>query len=249
MNKTSSILALFALVFTGQAVAVKPQKLSLSQSEQFPYSMVGQLYYTSGRVDYQASGTLIHQRSVLTAAHNLWDEFGGFSVSIEFNRGRHGAEALSHDIPTRKFIFAGYRAAVVERGIAPNLAFARDLGGLRFASAIADGSYVGWKAQPTLLTGDTQPLAVGYGAEIHSGDEPLAVEPMSAFEPVKGAYLETVGTRFESGMSGGPVLVEEGNEWRVVGVIVSGREAPEPAGGVRALNSTSSVFIRKYLTY
>ena len=251
MKKKSVSIAICTFVLSAfHVVGANPVVLPTTDSQQFPFTMVGQLIFRSGGDDFQGSGTLINKRSVITAAHNLWDEVGGFSVDIEFNRGRQGAEMLSQDVAERKFIFAGYRSAVHTNGSDSTLAFARDIGGLRFSEPVADGSYVGWKAQPSLLTGDGYNIAVGYGAEVHSGDDPLYVEPDGGFEAVRGAFFENYGITFEAGMSGGPVLMElQPNDWRVVGVIVAGTDDPDPSGGIRVLNSSSATFIRTYLRF
>lgn len=249
MKRITAIAALLVLGFSlPKLVAADPAPLSVEAAAGFPYSMVGQLVFTSGDGDYQGSGTLIHRRSVLTAGHNLWDEFSGWSTDVEFNRGRHGDEMLSQDIATRLFLFSGYRTTVFKFGSTSEQAFANDLGGLRFAADVAGGTFVGWKAKTSLLLEDANCIAVGYGAVTHSGDEPLFVEPTGGFEIVRGGFFENYGITFEGGMSGGPVLVEAApGDWRVMGVIVAGTEKPNPSGGIRALNSAAATFISTYL--
>jgi len=249
MKRITAFAALLVLGFSlPQTQAVDPAPLTPEEAVQYPYSMVGQLIFTSGDDDYQGSGTLIHRRSVLTAAHNLWDEYNGWSTDMEFNRGRYGEEMLSQDIATRLFLFSGYRSAVFNNGSDSEYAFARDIGGLRFEENVADGNFVGWKAKTSLLLEDTYCIAVGYGADVHNGDDPLFVEPAGGFEIVRGGFFENYGITFESGMSGGPVFVEyTPGDWRVMGVIVAGTDEPDPSGGIRALNSGAATFISTYL--
>lgn len=241
-------LAMLSPLASAQSVS-HPQVADQELVEQFPYSMVGQLIFTSGQSDYQGSGTTVYKRSVLTAAHNCWDIDNGWSTNIEFNRARSGAQTPYQFFARRVYVFAGYQANSRKYGQDSVVAFASDLGGLRFPTALAGGSYAGWRADASLLTGDTYNIALGYGADVHSGDDMLYVEPQFPFFQVYQAFFESDFLTFEGGMSGGPIFASVGaNDYRVVGVIVAGSDDP-PSGGVRALNGAAASFLQTYLRY
>lgn len=211
--------------------------------------MAGQLIFASGRHDYQGSGTTISQRSVLTAAHNLWDAETGWSTNVEFNQGRYGRRIESQVFARRLFVFGGYAGAARHFGADSVRAFSRDLGGLRFSTPPADGAYAGWSADSSVLTGDAYNIALGYGAATHSGDFLLSVTPKFNFVKTRGGFLENDSLSFEEGMSGGPVFAEIApGDLRIVAVIVAGSDDP-PSGGVRAINQDGAKFILGYLHY
>jgi hypothetical protein len=226
-----------------------PAIFSANLTNTFPYSMSGQLIFTSGRQDYQGSGAVIHRRSVLTAAHNLWDADQGWSYNIEFNRARDGRKIAKQAFSSRMFVLGGYQTYTGRFGAESLRAFAFDIGGLRFSTPPADGSFAGWKSDLRLLTGANYNICLGYGADTHSGDELLFVEPPTSFRSTYGAFLENTSLTFEGGMSGGPVFAElPDGSMRIAGIIVAGSEDP-PAGGIRAINSTAAQFIARYLRY
>jgi hypothetical protein len=245
---TCAISAAIGSLASADSVAY-PQVAHPDFVEQFPFSMVGQLIFTSGGADYQGSGTTVYKRSVLTAAHNCWDIDNGWSTNIEFNRARVGTPTPNQYFARRVYVFGGYQSAARANSPDSVMAFASDLGGLRFPTALAGGNYAGWRADTSLLTGDTYNIALGYGADQHSGDEMLYVEPDFAFAPVFGAFFESEHLTFEGGMSGGPVFAAIGdNDLRVAGIIVAGSDTP-PSGGIRALNSAAARFLQTYLRY
>ncbi len=251
MRKLLSLM-LFTLLAAAelhaQAVST-PSLLGDELSKTFPYSMSGQLIFTSGDSDYQGSGTVVHRRSVLTAAHNLWDADEGWSYSVEFNRGRSGRKIAKQTYSARLFVLGGYQSFAGRYGADSTRAFAYDLGGIRFTQPPADGSFAGWKSDVRLLTGNNYNICLGYGAESHSGDDLLFVEPGKSFISTYGAFMENTSLTFEGGMSGGPVFAElPDGSLRIVGLIVAGSIDP-PSGGIRAINAAGAQFIAKYLRY
>ena len=73
-----------------------PDPSGPTSARTFPFSMIGQLEFASGRDYYVGSGTVIRPSSVLTAAHNLWDPYSGWSTDILFTRSRYDDNGLSH---------------------------------------------------------------------------------------------------------------------------------------------------------
>jgi hypothetical protein len=241
-------LILLATPLAAQGVSF-PAPVGAGLLKRYPYSMAGQLIFTSGAWDYQGSGTVIYKRSVLTAAHNVWNPDTGWSTSIEFNRARSGRSSASHQFATRLFLFGGYRSVTTRYGVESSPAFASDLAGLRFSALPAGGAYAGWRADARLLGGGNPGICLGYGAELHDGDDLLAVGSGTGFFRVRGAFMESDRLTFEAGMSGGPVFVEVApDDFRLAGVVVAGSVEP-PAGGIRALDAAGAAFIRTYLQY
>lgn len=227
----------------------KPSPVGADAVKKQPFSMTGQLIFRSGQSYFQGSGTVVYSKSVLTAAHNVWDPVNGWSTGIQFNRARAGSASASRAFANRLFVFGTYRTSAAHYGQESSRTFASDLGGLRFNVAPAGGSYAGWRADAALLASGTPVLCLGYGAEFHSGDEMLSVRAPAAFSRVVGAFLESTALTFEGGMSGGPVLSEVApDDFRVVGIIVAGSDSP-PAAGIRALDAAGAAFVASYLRY
>lgn len=254
MKRTHTILALLGALALAAAPAGAdgvdfPVTVPAGIVRTYPYSMAGQLVFTSGDRNYQGSGTVVFKRSVLTAAHNVWNPDTGWSTNVEFNRARSGFLVASRQFTTRLFVSGSYRTAAAQLGVDSTSAFASDMAGLRFSAMPAGGGYAGWRADFQSLFGATANICLGYGAELHGGDELLAVQPALGFFPTAGAFMENSSLAFESGMSGGPVFAEvTPGDFRVVAVIVAGSADP-PAGGIRALDATGVAFIRTYLQY
>jgi V8-like Glu-specific endopeptidase len=254
MKKLLSIFSLLAIApfalpaASGQSVA-RPEPVGERLTKVFPYSMAGQLLFKSGSRHYLATGTVVHQRSVLTAAHNLWSPETGWSTEVRFNRARNGSSIASRDYPTRMFVFASYRSSAARYGSDSMPAFAADFAGLRFKKLPADGMHAGWKLAPAALTGGTPATCLGYGASVHTGNELLSVSASTRFLPTLGPLMENFSLTFEQGMSGGPVLAAVApDDWRVVGVVVAGSDSP-PAGAIRAIDESGAAFLEAYLSY
>jgi hypothetical protein len=112
---------------------------------------------------------------------------------------------------------------------------------------VAGGAAAEASSDTTLLTGSAANVALGYGAEFHRGDELLAVSPKTAFFPVTGAFFSNRSLSFEAGMSGGPVFaLNPRGQWLVSGIVVAGSTEPV-SGGIRAIDTSATQFIRQYL--
>jgi hypothetical protein len=129
------------------------------------------------------------------------------------------------------------------------LAFASDLGIIRFFDPVGGGGYAGWTADYSLLGDGIYKIALGYGGEEsygHDGEELLYVTTSNRFRTVYGAFRESDALYFESGMSGGPLFSRTGeSDLTITGVIVSGSDEPI-SGGIRALNPAAVRLIRRY---
>ena len=255
----SAVLAWFCTTGSASAQTVanpalapsvaNPAPVAAELTKKSPFSMIGQLIFRSGPSYYQGSGTVVYSKSVLTAAHNVWDPVNGWSTNIQFNRARSGTSVASRTFANRLYVFGSYRTVAARYGQDSSRSFASDLGGLRFNVAPAAGAYLGWRADTHLLSPGSPVLCLGYGAEIHSGNDLLSVGSGAGFFPVLGAFMESVALTFEAGMSGGPILSEVApDDFRVVGIVVAGSIAP-PAGGIRALDAAGAAFVATYLRY
>jgi hypothetical protein len=245
------LFILFALVTAAPAVEV-PQLFGKENARTFPFSMIGQLLFDSGRRSYLGSGTVIRPRSVLTAGHNLFDPRTGWSTDVEFRRSNYGEnDYLGRHFARRLWLLGGYRSNATYYGADSARAFAQDTGGLVFRESLAGGGYAGWVADPSVLLGSNHNNLLGYGAESHSGEELLSVVPEVSFYRILGPFLENDSIYIEAGMSGGPAFAQmDDDQLYVAGVVVSASgdpSSPDATGGIRALNAKAATFIRNYL--
>jgi hypothetical protein len=230
------------------ALASYPIPTGAGAAHTFPFSMIGQLLFDSAGEEFVGSGTVVQPQGALTAAHNLYDEFAGWSTNLVFKRGHYDDTDLAVRYPSKLYVLAGYQANTQNHGGDSLRAFTRDMGGLWFSKKLAAGSYLGWTTDISLVTGTATKLALGYGAETHSGEQLLRVYAASPFKQTFKAFYESTGTQIEGGMSGGPLLVTlPGGDMALCGVVVSGAEFPI-AGGVRIMNWVTSEFISTYLS-
>ncbi len=224
-----------------------PQPTGADFTRTFPFSMIGQLHFANGDSWFTGSGTVVRPRSVLTAAHNLWDADGGFSTDVLFRRGLAGRTGLSEQYASRIYVLSGYRENARQFKLSDPRAFSYDTGGVVFRAPVAGGSAAGWWANPALLTGSAPLLALGYGGEFHSGDDLLSAAPTAPFRPIVGAFWDNLTIYCESGMSGGPVFARDTDgKLYITGVVVAGSTEP-PSTGIRILDRTAADFIRQFL--
>jgi hypothetical protein len=247
-----ALIAFGTLAYAAEPVAAPappahPQETGATFARTFPYSMIGQLHFSNGNSWFIGSGTVVKPRSVLTAAHNLWDEDGGFSTDVLFRRGLAGDSALSAQYARRIYVLSGYRENVRQFSNTDVRAFSYDTGGLVFRDLVANGSNAGWWANPALLNGTAPVLALGYGGEVHSGNDLLSATPTLPFYPVVGAFWNNLSIYCESGMSGGPVFSRNTDgKLFITGVVVAGSNDPASTG-IRILDRTATDFITQYL--
>jgi hypothetical protein len=246
------LLFVLLTVATAAPAVEVPQPFGQQNARTFPYSMIGQLLFDNGRRSYLGSGTVIRPRSVLTAGHNLFDPRTGWSTDVEFRRSNYGEnDYLSRQFARRLWLLGGYRSNAIYYGPESAWAFAQDMGGLVFRETVGGGGYAGWVADLPLLLESSNSILLGYGAESHSGEELLYVEPNVSFYRIIGPFLENDSIYIEGGMSGGPAFARmDDGQLYVAGVVVSASGDPESAdatGGIRALNAKAATFIRNYL--
>ena len=246
MKRLLSSLVLLAAFAAAQA-ADYPEPTGAPFARTFPYSMIGQLLFSNGAYYYSGSGTVVRPSSVLTAAHNLWDADNGFSTDLLFRRALYGATDLSEQYASRIYVLSGYRENARRYSAEDLRAFSYDMGALLFSKPVAGGSYAGWWANPALLTGAKYSIALGYGAEFHSGDDLLSVAQSRGFAHTYGGYYESDSLYFEAGMSGGPVLGRDTDGRLFVAGIVVASSLDPITGGIRILDGTAASFLRRYM--
>lgn len=241
-------LLLYATAPLADAV-IYPRELPPSYNNLYPFYLIGQVFFKSGRADYIGSGTVVGSHSVLTAGHNLYDPDTGFSTNFEFYRYTYGAVASGPvQIPAQRLAFAGYQQAALKYGPDSVVTFASDAGGLVFKDFLyKNGQRAGSSADPALLNMRYHKALVGYGAEgAHDGGTPLYTWPTTPFYRVYGNFFEDSSVYVEGGMSGGPLMVHLPTGWLVMGIVVSGSTRPV-AGGVRMLDPKLKSFMATYL--
>jgi V8-like Glu-specific endopeptidase len=250
MKHLPALLAALLLQLVPLHGADLPERVALSVARTDPYTLVGQIFFKSGRGDYLGSGVVITPDAVLTAGHNLYDRRTGWSTELEFRRGAYGDAVLSEQFATRVYLLGGYKARANHWGGDNARSFAVDLGGLRFSRPVAEGAHAGWTTDLSRISNTTgQKTIIGYGADRpNNGDFPLTVDTKRRFDRVRGGFWESQGVYFEGGMSGGPLFCRDSRgNLLVSGVVVSATQAPYRAGGVRILNAKGAKLIHKFL--
>ncbi len=214
-----------------------------------PYRYVGLLSFFSDGGDYIGSGTVIKPYSVLTAGHNLYSEGSGWSTDVVFRRSYDFGTYASENTASTLFILGGY-ASYADRGRSEtNAGFSRDMGGVVCFSRPADGFYAAWRKGANLLTGSNYNMSLGYGGQVHSGEELLRSAPTRSFYRVAASLYENRSYGIEGGMSGGPVFAKSDGKWYVCAVNVSGPggDVFNRGAGVRAIDNDSAALIQTKL--
>ncbi len=210
-----------------------------------PYQYVGLLSFVSDGGEYIGSATVIKPYSLLTAGHNLYSQFSGWSTDVVFERGYNLGTRESSSSASSLFVLGGYAGYVDGGKSETNLGFSRDMGGVVCFSQPAGGLHAAWANNPKLLTGRSYNMLLGYGADIHSGEKLLRSSPTKAFFRVKGNFFENRSCGIEGGMSGGPVFAKFNGSWFVCAVNVSGPNGFvfNRGAGVRAIDSEAETLI------
>lgn len=250
MKHLLALAAVLLLQLLPAGAADYPARVAITTARTDPYTLVGQLFFASGRQDYIGSGVVITESGVLTAGHNLYDRNTGWSTELEFRRGAYGDETLEEQFASRVYLLSGYKARANQFGGDNSRTFAVDLGGLRFTRPVANGAYAGWTTDLSRISSQAGlKTIIGYGAERPNvGDYPLTVNTKRGFHRVVGGFWESDGVYFEGGMSGGPVFSRDSRgNLLVSGVVVSASEAPYLAGGIRILNPKGAQLIQSFL--
>lgn len=214
-----------------------------------PYRFAGLLTFTADGLEYIGSATVIKPYSVLTAGHNLYSEGSGWCTDVIFQRSYNFGSYAAQSSASKLLILGGY-AGYVDRGESGyNAAFSRDMGAVVCFSRPADGLYAAWKKDTTLLTGSNYKMSLGYGGEVHSGEELLRSSPTRRFFKVATSLYENGSYGIEGGMSGGPVFAKSRGKWYVCAVNVSGpaENVINRGAGVRAIDTDAATMIRTKL--
>jgi hypothetical protein len=214
-----------------------------------PYRFAGRLLFTQNSLGYVGSAVVIKPSSLLTAGHNLYAEGSGWSGDVTFERSYDYATYSSRSSSSSVFLLGGYSASADSGKSETSAGFSRDMGGIVCFSKPANGLYASWKIGKMLLTGSGQKMSLGYGAEVHSGEELLRTSSSRPFHKITGSFYETRYFGIEGGMSGGPVFAKSGGKWFVCAVNVSAPEGKvfNRDAGVRVIDSDSAALIRKNL--
>jgi len=248
MKRVFRLLALLVNASVAFAAPIStPEPIGPIPTKTLPYSLIGQLNFTNGRSHYIGSATVIRPSSVLTAAHNLWDNTNGFSTDILFRRALSGSTFLSSHYASRLYVLAGYREGVRQYQNTDPRSFAFDTGGLVFRNTLAGGAAIGWSSNSKLLNGSNPVQCLGYGGETHTGNDLLSATSTAPFKPVFGAFWDNLSLLCEPGMSGGPALAQTPDgKFYLTGVVVAGSSTPVSTG-IRILDPACVDFIQRYL--
>jgi hypothetical protein len=226
-----------------------PRQLPANYNNVYPFYLIGQVFFKSGRTEYIGSGSVVGPHSVLTAGHNVYDPDTGFSINFEFYRNTYGpTHSFPVQVPKQRLVFASYQQAATKYGPDSVVSFASDAAGLVFPAFVyPTGQRAASSGDPALLSMRYNKLLVGYGAEgAHDGDFPLYALPTTPFSRIYGYFYEDYSVYVEGGMSGGPLMVHLPSGWAVMGIVVSGSTKPA-SGGVRMLDPKLKSFMATYL--
>ena len=151
MKRLLALLGAATLVLGVGARAVdNPTRLADDTAQNFPFNLVGQVWFESGNRDYIGSGTVVRPRSILTAGHNLYDPDTGWSTNLVFRRGAYGNAVKTVAYSNRVYLLGGYRQNATYYGQNSVRTFAADTGGVLFGKLLANGGYSGWTTQTKL---------------------------------------------------------------------------------------------------
>ena len=240
----------YAGEYPGNFTPASPYAIGRGYTQGYaPFFFVGRISVAFGSDDYIGSGTVVKPKGVLTAGHMLWDRMTGWGTNLKFERGYYDGTRLTLLRPVHKYILAGYSQNVYAGGSETDLAFDRDTGVMNFSGLAAKGACAAYWSNRTLLNGYYTTMSLGYGAEMHTGEQLLKVGSIygvHSYTPVftGAAYCFNDGYIIEGGMSGGPVMALYNGKWYVVGVNVSGNDS---GMGMRAIDSAANSFIATYL--
>ncbi len=190
----------------------------------FPYNVIGRI------VGYDAlggckvgSGTVITEHGVVTAAHVLWNPRDGWLTDLTFQQSYLERTALREVTGSTATVLARFQERS-RRETSPGFqgrgTASRDFAVIRFVDQPAGGAYAGWSSAARYLRNKTYKELLGYGIS-HGSERLLRSIPTQAFAAFKqpGLFGNATGL-VEGGMSGGPVLVNDAGEGRVVAVHV-----------------------------
>jgi uncharacterized repeat protein (TIGR03803 family) len=197
-----------------------PQVLSPSTvTGSSPYDFVGEVSTDVGT----ASGVVVAQRVVLTAAHAIFDDAAeSFATGVQwrFQRIAGLLEPLPLT-PQGAYVLSGYAAARAgaPSGVGTPASQDQDAAVLYFEQSAGNGGASGYlvsgTASPWLLS-NRQKILIGYPTDTSQpGDPNVTPGQMQATPPAVVAFLQTGTSVFEttqiaglSGMSGGPLCVQ-----------------------------------------
>jgi hypothetical protein len=239
------VLHLTSVQAEAQSVPTSVAKL-LADS---PYRFAGRLLFNQDSLTYVGSAVVIKPSSLLTAGHNLYAEGSGWSTDVVFERSYDYNSSSSRSTASSVFLLGGYAAAVDSGKYEANAGFSRDMGGIVCFSQPANGLYATWKLGKPLLMSSLPKMSLGYGAEVHSGEELLRSSSSRPFRKITGSFYETKYYGIEGGMSGGPVLTKSKGKWYVCAVNVSGPGVKilNRDAGVRIIDNDAAALIRTSL--
>ncbi|MDX2079202.1 MAG: hypothetical protein SFU53_00300 [Terrimicrobiaceae bacterium] len=215
-----------------------------------PYSSVGLLDFQSDGYYFRGSAAVVeHEQVVYTCGHNVLSVGGIESTELLFSRAWSDRRAPGWVgfVGLRGFLAHGSYSSLIETaGPDSDAAFATDfaVAYARFPlgeplTALADGV-------PSIISETTEKMIIGYPARLdfknrNGGYLQHATGPFTRqFSQIAGQFYEVQQATTGSGNSGGPVMVLEGDEWKVAGVLTNGTTGWFGTAGIYVTDSVAT---------
>lgn len=210
------------LVAAGQIFGADDRS-PVADTTKYPYSAVGRVVSRYGSTTVSATGTVIANNAVLTAAHVVFDKTLGWPDSVVFVPGQNGS--------TQPFGQANVTHWNVPKEYTNGTDTSRDIAVLTLDHAVAGqtGKLSIDVVTATALAGQTLSSA-GYPTDLGTSGT-MYLAPGPAITVSGGTLLEEIDT--ERGQSGSPVWVQTGSGLAVVAVVVGVGQVTSSTGQVK----------------
>ncbi len=217
-----------------KAQPVSPQRIESRLLSVLPYASTGYVSTRIGRFEYSGSGAVARDRRLLyTCAHVLFDE-GQWASRVGFHRAWHSVNEPADDdaVVARGYHYiSGYAGRwTYPYDFDKDFAVAYSFPGEEFGTPL--GTYEHGEASRNAVRSPLRKMILGYPAYLDYDFSDgyyyqHRTEFTGAFYQTAGPFYEIDGVSTGPGNSGGPALVEDGAEYRLAGVLVSG-VTPDP---------------------
>lgn len=199
----------------------KDTRTRVADTTRFPWSAIGLVICDYGRVLHLGTGVMIGQKTVMTAAHVIYDQDLGWPSSIKFVPGQAGLDEPFGEATAESHLVPG-------QWVQGNGEY--DIGLIVLDRTIGqETGYLQLAAQPDAFFTNQALISAGYPGDLSRGDTMYSITGSSS--GVEGKrIIEQITT--EDGQSGSPVWFMSSGAPLVVGVITGWREITQAHGPI-----------------